>query len=682
MNTPKNPIFTPGRIIALALITLAILGLAWLRFGFGDEAVSVPAGAQAGDLILEDCEYATEDGAYPAECGTLVVPENRADPGSRLIALPVIRIHARNDASAVPVFRLEGGPGGTNMEFAKASRLADDRDVVLVGYRGVDGSVKLDCPEVESALKRSQDLVGEASLRAYGEAFRACADRLAGDGVDPARYGVVQQVDDLEAARVALGYDRIDLLSESAGTRTALVYSWRYPESIRRSVMIGANPPGHFLWDGETTDEQIGRYAKLCAQDESCGGRTDDLAASLTETAADIPERWWFLPVEEGNVRLATFFGLMESTPENAPLSAPLAIDAWLAAEEGDAGGLWFQSLLAELAFPESVVWGQYAAFGSADAEAARDYFAAGPRDSILGDPGTDLVWGGGRLVDAWPAAAGAAQYDAVRTSETETLVISGALDVTTPPQQATEELLPHLPNGDQVVLEGFGHSVDFWTYQPEAGTRLLDSYLAGGEVDDSLYEPQAVDFTPTLGLGEIATIALGSMLALAALTVLALLWLPARVHLLGRYGRKSGAALRSLWAAVFGVGGWLAGVLLVLAAMPGVPLDDEALGVLSVGVPVALAVYWGSVDPARPGKAALFAAAAAGALAGAALGLHATTGMVALLTAVVGAVAGANLAVIVLGTTRDRAARGPRVTDSVAEPPAPGREPVGAGTR
>ena len=156
--------FTRGRIVALALIGLAVLGLAYLRLGSGADPVSVPAGAQAGDLILDPCDYATEDGSYAADCGTLVVPENRADPQSRLIALPVTRIRAQSDDPAEPIFRLEGGPGITNMEFAKASRFADDHDVVLVGYRGVDGSVRLDCPEVESALKHSTDFLGEKSF--------------------------------------------------------------------------------------------------------------------------------------------------------------------------------------------------------------------------------------------------------------------------------------------------------------------------------------------------------------------------------------------------------------------------------------------------------------------------------------------------------------------------------------
>src|SRR5215211_1924024 len=179
MDAPTTRIFTPARIVALVLIALLVGGLAYLRFGADSDPVSVPEGAKAGDLILERCEYGTERGSYAADCGTLVVPENRADPQSRLIALPVTRIRARSGNPAEPIFRLQGGPGVTNMEFREASRFADDRDVVLVGYRGMDGSSVLDCPEVESALKRSTDLLGEKSFRERGEAFRACADRRA-----------------------------------------------------------------------------------------------------------------------------------------------------------------------------------------------------------------------------------------------------------------------------------------------------------------------------------------------------------------------------------------------------------------------------------------------------------------------------------------------------------------------
>src|SRR5437763_16014029 len=171
MEAPRTKAFGPARIVALVLISLTALGLAYLHFSGGTDPVSVPSGAHAGQLKLHSCHYATESGSYAADCGTLVVPESRHKAHSRLIALPVTRIRARSAHPGAPIFRLEGGPGLTNMDFAKASRFADDHDVVLVGYRGVDGSVRLDCPEVESALKHSTDFLGQKSFRAYAEAF-------------------------------------------------------------------------------------------------------------------------------------------------------------------------------------------------------------------------------------------------------------------------------------------------------------------------------------------------------------------------------------------------------------------------------------------------------------------------------------------------------------------------------
>src|SRR5215207_2760507 len=300
---PRTRILTPRRVVALALIAVLVAGLVYVRLAPGAGPVAVPEGASAGDLFLEPCEYAGENGSYPADCGTLVVPETRTDPESRLIALPVTRIRARSDDPKEPVFFLTGGPGQSNMGwFEFANRYTGDREFVLVGYRGIDGSVRLDCPEVESALKRSSDVLSDGFFRAYGDAHRSCADRLSGDGVDVASYGLVQQIDDLESARVAFGYDQINLLSESAGTRTAMIYAWRYPESVHRSVMVSVNPPGPFLFDADTTDEQIGRYATLCAHDDSCRARTDDLGATMRRTTADMPDRWLFLPIKDANV--------------------------------------------------------------------------------------------------------------------------------------------------------------------------------------------------------------------------------------------------------------------------------------------------------------------------------------------------------------------------------------------
>lgn len=680
-DAPRTRGFTPARIVALVISAILVAALAYLRFAPGSAAVSVPAGAKAGQLSLKPCTYATESGGYKADCGTLVVPENRADPQSRLIALPVKRIRARSAHPAEPVFRLEGGPGGTNMDVPTASRFADRRDVVLVGYRGVDGSVRLDCPEVDSALQHSTDVLGQKSFRAYADGFRSCAKRLRSDGVDLAGYSMAQQADDLEAARVALGYQRIDLLSESAGTRLALVYAWRYPASVARSVLIGVNPPGNFLWDPRATDQEIARYAALCAKDASCSKRTDDLAASMRRTATHIPDRWGILPIKKGNARVASFLSLFETSSALAPINAPTTISSWLSAAEGDASGFWFASLAGDLLFPSMFVWGEYAAVGSADDSAATAYYGAGgDPGSILGDPGTSFVWADGKLVASWPAAPDAGEYSRVRTSRVETLLVGGALDVSTPPQIATKELLPFLPNGRQVVLPGFGHTASFWKDQPKAGTRLINTFLDSGRVDDSLYKPQSVDFTPGVTQTTFAKLVVGLMVGFALVAVLSLVWMALRVRRRGGYGRRASAVLRSVFPIVIGLGGWFLGALIVLITLPGVRINNQALAAISVGLPVGLGIYLAWVRRDRPGSTRTtgFAAATAGALLGAWLGFHATGGLFALVTAIVGAVVGANLVLMALDITWDLSSR----TQLAAIGAPASLAPAGAGAR
>ena len=633
-----------AKVIGLLLVAVVAIGLAYVKVASGGDSVTVPAGAKAGQLTLHPCHYGTEQGSYAADCGTLVVPENRHDPHSRLIALKITRIHAVAPHPGAAVFRLQGGPGITNMQFADASRIAGNHDVVLVGYRGVDSSTKLDCPEVSAALKRSTNLLGTKSFRAYSNGVRACAARLQAESVDLRGYSIVEQVDDLEAARRALGYGKIDLVSESAGTRTAMIYAWRYPRSIHRSVMMGVNPPGHFLWDPRVTDRLIARYSRLCG----CG-----LAESMRRTAAHMPDRFWGLPIDGNAAKIASFYGLMESTGDAEPLSGPMTVDTWRAAAHGDASGLWFLALMARMAFPESFTWGELFAIARADTLAAKSYFAKGPhrKDSILGNPGTEFVYAGGGLVNAWPATPDENEYTTVRNSAVPTLLVGGTLDMATPAVNATRDLLPHLSNGHQVVLSELGHMTSFWGYEPKASTRMLNTFLDTGKVDTSLYTPAKVDFTPdvthtALGKGLAAT-----MLALPGIVVLSLLLLWRRSLKRGRIGRKASFLLRSLYTVVLGLGGWFAGVIVAMFAFPSLPLDDPLLAVVSIGVPIGLGIYLAWVDRSSTAIArrAGFYGALAGALVGAWLGFHAGTGLLAVVTTIVGAAVGANLTVLIL---------------------------------
>ena len=661
-KSPPSRSFTWARIAALLVTIVLLTGLTYLGVSSSPETVSVSQGAHAGQLTMHPCTYPTENGAYRADCGTLVVPENRADPRSRLIALPVTRILARSSHPLAPIFHLSGGPGITNMTFPQANRLAAQHDVVMVGYRGIDGSSVLNCPEVNAALENSADFLAEASLSAYSQAFASCAQRLERSGVDLAGYTLEEQAGDIDAARVALGYQRIDLLSESAGTRLGMIYQWRYPNSVDRSAMIGVNPPGNFIYSGAEIDQGIERYSALCAQQPACRARTGNLAASMQHTAAHMPSRWYFLPIKPGNVLVGTFLGLTESTSEASPLSGPMTLNSWISAAHGDPSGLWLLSEMAGLILPTSFTWGEFASIAMADAQPAEAYFSSGAdRGSIIGNPLAEFLWGAGGLVHAWPANPGENQYTSVQNSNVPTLLIGGTLDFETPAQNATKELLPHLPNGHQVILSGLGHVDDFWPYEPSASTQLLTTFYATGQVDTSRYTPNKVSFTPPTTQTSVAKDILGVVIGVVVLAALWLLWLARRVRKHGSAGRKTSVLARTIVPVVLGLGGWFGAALVVLTLWPALSLASELLGILAPSGLIALGLYlaWTHRDWDRATKSLGLLAATAGALLGGWLGFAATSGLFALVTTTIGAAAGGNLALIVVSLVRERSARG-----------------------
>ncbi|MFE7441208.1 alpha/beta fold hydrolase [Streptomyces chartreusis] len=630
---------TGGILSALCYLTLR-----------SEPRMAVPEGAAAGSLTMRPCDYETEGGTVAAECGTLVVQESRRDPESDLIALPVTRIRATSPDPQEPVFRLGGGPGNTNMDFPEASRFTSDHDLVLVGYRGVDGSRRLDCPEVSSVMQAGDD--GQTSpktLKATTKAFELCADRLTEDGVDLTAYSVVQRVEDMEAARTALGYSQINLLSSSAGTRTAMVYSWRHPKSLHRSVMISVNPPGHFFWDPRITDAQFGQYTQERRADKECSARTPNLAKSIRKAVADIPERWGPFRIKDTNIRILSQYAMHHNGRTSAPNNAPTAIDAFLS---GDTGALWAMSVLGDLAVPTSVVHGEFASFVMIDAPAAKRYYdGGGDPGSILGNASSDNLWAGkDGLTSVWPDSPDNAEYRDLRPTDVETLLVSGAIDFSTPAQLATDELLSTLHHGKQVILDGLGHTVDFWEHRPEAGERMLNTFFDTGKVDDSGFDKRPVDFDAVpLSMSTIARLLVGVTLggAVLGLAVLAVLARSSRRR--GGFGPRASVWIRVVTVLPLGLGGWLLGVLLVWTVVPGDFVGSVTAVVPGVGLMVGLGAYLAWTHRQRPSEVrrAGLTAAVGGAIFGAWLGCNAMPGLTTPAPAIIGAAAAANFGLL-----------------------------------
>lgn len=82
--------------------------------------------------------------------------------------------------------------------------------------------------------------------------------------VDPSTYRCDRQVGDVEALRVRLGLDRMDLLAHSAAGSLAVLYAARHPERVRRLALITSTPRALGL---AVTDEDLRAAARLRAEE-------------------------------------------------------------------------------------------------------------------------------------------------------------------------------------------------------------------------------------------------------------------------------------------------------------------------------------------------------------------------------------------------------------------------------
>lgn len=447
---------------------------------------------------------------------TLTVPERRADPTSRTIIVPIRRLAATGTAVEPPVYHLAGGPGMSNLAFRPPLRLLERHDVVLVGYRGVDGAVVLDAPEVDRAIRGvGGDLFSERSRNRFADAVAAAAARLQQTGIDLDGYTIPEVMQDIEDARRQFDDPSICLLSESYGTRVAQHYAEHHPDRVTRSVMIGVNPPGHFSWDVETIDEQLDLLGSLYAAsvDEQAGEGCVDLVETVRRVSADMPRRWMMLPINPGKVRAAAFAMLFNRR------TGALALDAYLAAGRGDHSGLAVLSLVYDLVFPKLAVWGDFFSKGfSADVGSAAGETDWRSPGGVMGSPISELIW---PAAERWPTRPIGDDYRAPRPTQIETLLVGGNIDFSTPPVHATRELLPVLERGHQLVLTDLGHTTDFWYRQPEAAARLVTDFFADGSVGHDLFAHEPLTFDPGFfSLPRVAKLGSAIAVALSAIAV------------------------------------------------------------------------------------------------------------------------------------------------------------------
>lgn len=390
------------------------------------------------------------------ECGRLSVPERRSVPGSAAITLAVFV--ARSTAATRqpdPLVMAQGGPGGatietylTDPELVISGPLAAGRDVVLFDQRGTGRSVPaLNCPEqIDLTIRTAElDLPTDEEIRQSVEALGACRTRLVAEGVDLAGYTTVENAADVEALRVALGYQQINFYGVSYGTALGLEVARNYRQGLRSLILDGVVPPqGNFNESvAVTLDAAMTEFFNACAADPRCAAAFPDLEATFGAQVQRLdrePARVPLTDPESGTTYLVPMggddlqgllFQLLYATPLLGVLPQ-LIYD--VRDDRFDALG----RIAGQLVFDRSVAYGMYYSVECAEDGDVTPGSGGGPglRPSVaqLGADGVrQLVDGCAR----WGVPPLGPAADAPVTSDVPTLLLSGRFDPVTPEDNA-----------------------------------------------------------------------------------------------------------------------------------------------------------------------------------------------------------------------------------------------------
>jgi pimeloyl-ACP methyl ester carboxylesterase len=467
------------------LLVTALTGLFLL-------ASCVPAPAPQMEIqeimILDDCVLSVPGmaGQFRGRCGKLPVPEDRRNPNGRQIQLNVAVIPAASqNPNPDPVFLLAGGPGQAATEafvplLSIFSQINFRRDLVLVDQRGTGQSSPLICPDV--AVTEVELLGEELPIEEQQAQLQACLDSL---DADPRNYTTPAAAEDLDEVRQALGYERINLLGISYGTRLAQVYLQQYPQQVRTMVLNGLVPQGWSI-AGATMSADSERALNLiferCKTDLACQQAFPDLDANFRDLLLRLDEA----PVKmtlthpmtglsrevlvtrdlvASTVRLTTY-------SENYAALLPYLIHT--AATEDNLQPIVAQYFISVEPSSEAMSTGLFlSVLCSEDVPfyhpdpARKTYYFQTPMETLQA------------LCDVWPHEMIDPAFQQPVWSDVPVLLLSGEADPVTPPENA-DQVAEYLPNSLNLVAPGLGHNVIHQGCIP----RIINQFIDQGTTD------------------------------------------------------------------------------------------------------------------------------------------------------------------------------------------------------
>ncbi len=445
------------------------------------------AGSPGASLSFSACAHEAS-----FACTTLAVPLDRGDPAlGGTISLSVERLQAGLTPSSSAVIGLAGGPGQAANPLASfmAKAIAPalrTRDLIVFDQRGTGRSNPLNCGALQNPLAI------EGTGPDVGRLAEQCALQLG-----PARgaYTSEESVQDIEAVRGALGYEKLVLYSTSYGTKVALEYAERYPEHVEALVLDSVVLPDGPEPLGLSTLQAVGPVLEELCSEGACAHITSNPLGDIATLAARLRKHALSGSVYDGSghrhsatLGEADLLGIVEAGDLNPALRAllPAAVRSALSgnpdpllrlralseglipnvpvprrvasaereASEEEDSALFLATSCEEKPFP----WQRTASPTTRNTEALAALHALPSSDFYPFDAAT--AWANS-LVSAcvdWPDASPAPPAPGPLPN-VPTLILSGAQDLRTPTANA-RVIAAEIPDSQLLVVPYTGHSV------------------------------------------------------------------------------------------------------------------------------------------------------------------------------------------------------------------------------
>jgi pimeloyl-ACP methyl ester carboxylesterase len=296
-------------------------------------------------------------------------------------------------------------------------------------------------------------------------------------------------MDDLDDVRSWLGYDQINLLGLSYGTRAVLVYLRQHPEHVHTATLMGVAPTylKMPLYHSQAAARAMDLLLHECEKDASCHNAFPQIQADWQNVLAQLGR-------EPARVQYS-------SGEKSAPVTVEIQRDIfaekirnWMygqdkarkipfivhEAAQGDFTPFLHEAIAPGI--PDFIADGMYLSVTCAEDVPFIDQAEAAKLNQ--GNPfGNYRVFQQTRACTLWQRGKIPADYREPVSSNLPVLIFSGNLDPITPPQRG-EEVAKYLPNSRHVIIPEAGHGVDGLS---DAGCvdRIIIDFMDKGSVKD-----------------------------------------------------------------------------------------------------------------------------------------------------------------------------------------------------